>query len=121
MSKLRKDLTDYLETPEAQAILDRVHEQLQLDVYQNPEKYWHDMAGTLDPMKIERERQWRRQSAIEEMAADLPDEYLSEEELADRKARLEPYEDEADDEGWDDPDLMEAAAEFIAMMESGRW
>ena len=101
------DASDYLKTPEIQEMLSRVSDQVQLDVKQNPEKYRTN--GTLDPWKIEREINARKSTLIEDLTseANLPDEYLSKEELRERRARsVEGIPEELMPdlpEGWLDP------------------
>ena len=84
------DATDYLKTPEAQAQLDLTLDRLRLDISTHPEKY-QDSRGNPDPAKMEAERARRFLAVREELMYDLPDEYLSPEELREREERKPPH------------------------------
>ncbi len=90
-----KDATDYLNTEEARGYLERERMRVLEDAKLHPEKY-QDANGNLDPAKVEAEIQRQQLAMRETLMYDLPDKYLSPEELSERQERQkEPEEQEA--------------------------
>ena len=90
------DATDYLKTPDAQAAIDVTISKVMREARDHPEKY-HDRKGWFDPHSVRQEINRQVKAAEEDLLADLPDAYLSPEELAEREQRLA-------ESGWPDED-----------------
>ena len=94
------DAKDYIDSPEVQRMLANESERVRESIRENPEAYL-DENGKLDPRKVEAEVQGQQLALRETLMYDLPDEYLSPEELKEREQRrkeiptfYEPEEDE---------------------------
>ena len=87
---MQKTLEDYLKTPEVEEMMYRERKQILADSRANPEKY-QNRAGNLDPELIEQEIARQQAALTEELAQNLPDEYLSPEELREREERKPPH------------------------------
>ena len=98
------DASDYLKTPEVKAQMDRIRAKVLNDSREHPEKYQGRLrAGCgADPEAIEQEINRQQMALREELMYDLPDLYLSPEEVRERRlADLEGIPEEL----W--PDLPE--------------
>ena len=94
------DATDYLKTPDAQAAIDVSISKVMREAREHPEKY-HDRKSCFDPNLVRQEINLQVRAEEEELLADLPDQYLSPEELAEREQRLA-------ESGWPDEDDLPA-------------
>ena len=90
---MQKTLEDYLKTPEVEEMMYRERKQVLDDSRANPEKYQGRLlAGCgADPEAIEQEINRQQAALTEELAQNLPDEYLSPEELREREERKPPH------------------------------
>ena len=96
------DASDYLKTPEVKAQMGRIRDEVLNDSREHPEKYYLGQGPTIDPRKVEQEVNRQQMAAREELMYDLPDLYLSPEEVRERRlADLEGIPEEL----W--PDLPE--------------
>ena len=98
------DATDYLKTPEVKAQMERIRAEVLNDSREHPEKYQGRLqAGCgADPEAIEREINMRQMADREELMHELPDLYMTDEEVRERRlADLEGIPEEL----W--PDLPE--------------
>ena len=80
------DATDYLETEEVRGYMEQERERVLTNARLHPEKY-RNASGDLDPEKLEAEVQRQQAALREELLQDLPDKYLSPEELREREER----------------------------------
>ena len=79
------DSTDYLKAPEVRKMLAAARARVLWDADQDPERYRNSL-GQWDPRLVKQEADRQVRTLKEDLMYQLPDQYLTEDEIADREA-----------------------------------
>lgn len=87
MARQPKPMDEWLNQPRNQRMFEQIEDDVHL-MYR--EGRFNDPQGSLDPDKYEAERNQRKLSLTEQLIQEAPDEYLTDQEIKDRRNLCEP-------------------------------